>query len=100
MKTSKIVSVVLLAVGCGAWAGATLADSTAASCEVRKDGETQQGKSGPCTFSQRQGYIDIDLKNGDTVALRPANKANHFQDQHGNKVVRTQDSGSSQAFKW
>ena len=76
------------------------ADTRDATCDVRKDGDKQKGKSGPCTFSQRQGYIDIDLKNGDTVALRPADKANHFKDQHGNKVVRTQSGGSNQTFKW
>jgi len=65
------------------------ADSSDANCKVRKDGETKQGRSGPCTFSQRQGYIDIDLRNGDTYSLSPANKADHFKDQKGNKVVWT-----------
>lgn len=55
----------------------------------RRD-EAGPGRSGPCTFSQRQGYIDIDLRNGMTYSLSPANKADHFKDQKGNKVVRTQ----------
>jgi hypothetical protein len=100
MKTSKIVSVALLAMGFGAWAGATLADSTAASCEVRKDGETQKGKSGPCTFSQRQGYIDIDLKNGNTISLRPGKNPGHYKDQGDNKVVRTSAGDTGMSLKW
>jgi hypothetical protein len=76
------------------------ADSADANCQVRKDGDTKQGMSGPCTFSQRQGYIDIDLRNGETISLSPANQANHFKDQKGNKVVRTQAGGDTQDYRW
>jgi hypothetical protein len=100
MKTLPAFSTCLLLLGAVVVPQAARADTADANCEVRKDGDKQKGKSGPCTFSQRQGYIDIDLKNGDTVALRPADKANHFKDQHGNKVVRTQSGGSNQTFKW
>jgi hypothetical protein len=37
-----------------------------------KDADKQQGKSGPCTFGQRQGCVEIDLRDGDTCNLRPA----------------------------
>jgi hypothetical protein len=100
MKTPTIFSAVALALAIAVCTQAAQADTREATCEVRKDGEKQKGKSGTCTFGQRQGYIDIDLKNGNTVALRPADKANHFKDQYGNKVVRTQSSGNYQAFKW
>ena len=100
MKTSTILSVSLLAAGCAVWSGAALADSTAANCEVRKDGETQQGKSGPCTFSQRQGYIDIDLKNGNTISLRPGQNPGHYKDQGDNKVVRTSTGDTGMSLKW
>jgi hypothetical protein len=76
------------------------ADSAQANCQVRKDGESRQGQSGPCTFSQRQGYIDLDLRNGETYSLSPADKPDHFKDQKGRKVVRTMASGNSQEFKW
>ena len=66
------------------------ADTRQANCEVRKNGETKQGKSGACSFAQRQGYIDIDLRNGDVYNLRPGNQANHYRDQKGNKVVRNE----------
>jgi hypothetical protein len=100
MKTTTICSLALAALLGATSIQVARADTAEATCEVRKDGDKQKGKSGPCTFGQRQGYIDIDLKNGDTVALRPTDKANHFKDQHGNKVVRTQSGGSSQKFKW
>lgn len=76
------------------------ADSADANCQVRKDGDTKQGMSGPCTFSQRQGYIDIDLRNGETISLSPAKQANNFRDQKGNKVVRTQAGGDTQEYRW
>ena len=76
------------------------ADSSDATCEIRKDGDTRKGASGPCTFSQRQGYIDIDLRNGETISLSPGNQANNFKDQKGNKVVRTQAGGNTHVYKW
>jgi hypothetical protein len=100
MKTSTVVSTIVLSLAFAFCTPAAQADTREATCEVRKDGDKQKGKSGPCTFGQRQGYIDIDLKNGDTVSLSPANQANHFKDRHGNKVVRTQSGASSQTFKW
>jgi hypothetical protein len=96
MRTLLAFSTSLLLLGAVVVPQTAWADTVDANCEVRKDGAKQKGKSGPCTFSQRQGYIDIDLKNGDTVALRPADKANHFKDQHGNKVVRTQSGYNQQ----
>jgi len=100
MKKSVLLSAPLVVLAmCGITAPA-YADSADAMCEVRKDGETKQGKSGPCTFSQRQGYIDLDLRNGETYSLSPGNKPDHFKDQKGNKVVRTQAGGNTQEFKW
>ena len=100
MKTWLAFSTSALLFGALAWTQIASADSAAATCEVRKDGEKQGGKSGPCTFGQRQGNIDIDLRNGNTYSLRPGDKANHYRDQKGNKVVRTSSTGNSQEFRW
>jgi len=98
-KTASLcASFVMLAMG--SWASSAYADSNEATCQVRKDGETKQGQSGPCTFSQRQGYIDLDMRNGETYSLAPGNQPNHFKDQKGNKVIRTQAGGNTQEFKW
>ena len=99
MKTLKILSVAYVALAAAMPIAATHADSAEAMCEVRKDGDTKRGASGPCTFSQRQGYVDLDLRNGDTYSLAPGNNAGHYKDQKGNKVVRTR-SGNAEEFKW
>jgi hypothetical protein len=100
MKTRLAFSVSALLFGALIGSQIASADTASATCEVRKDGEKQGGKSGPCTFGQRQGYIDIDLRNGDTYALSPGNNANHYRDQKGNKVVRTSSTANAQEFRW
>ena len=100
MKVSVVVASAILTMAAALSIPVARADTRQANCEVRKDGETKKGKSGACTFGQRQGYIDIDLRNGDVYNLRPGNQANHFRDQKGNKVVRTNSSGNTQEFKW
>jgi len=100
MTKPAFLSASLVAIGLSGWLPTAHADSAQAYCEVRKDGEVKQGRSGPCTFSQRQGYIDLDLRNGVTYSLAPGKNANHFKDQKGNKVIRTQAGGNTQEFKW
>ena len=100
MKKSASLSVSLVVLALGGIATPAYADSAQATCEVRKDGQAKHGQSGPCTFSQRQGYIDLDLRNGDTYSLSPGNQPDHFKDQKGNKVVRTHAGGNTQEFKW
>jgi len=100
MKKSTLLSVSLAAITMSGLFSTAKADSAEASCQVRKDGEVKQARSGPCTFSQRQGYIDLDLRNGVTYSLAPGQNANHFKDQKGNKVIRTQAGGNTQEFKW
>jgi len=80
-------------------ASTAMADSAAANCEVRKDGDKWKGASGPCTFSQRQGNINLDLKNGDSYSLVPSGKEGQYRDQKGTKVVRTV-SGNTEEFRW
>jgi hypothetical protein len=98
MKFSAWIPLGVMAAALCALPAPASADTASARCEVRKGGETKQGRSGPCDFSQRQGYVSIDLKNGETWELAPADQANHFRDQKGNKVVRTA-SGDSE-YKW
>ena len=98
MKRSTFLSASLVVIAMCNWTSTAQADSAEAFCEVRKDGDVKQGRSGPCTFSQRQGYIDLDLRNGETYSLAPGKNANHFKDPKGNKVIRTQAGGTTQAF--
>jgi len=99
MKIRSIIYVACVAVASAAPFASASADSAEAMCEVRKDGDTKRGASGPCTFSQRQGYVNLDLRNGDSYSLTPGNKSGHYKDQKGNKVVRT-NAGNSEEFKW
>ena len=85
MKAATILSIPCLVLAMSASIPPASADSAEATCQIRKDGETKEGASGPCTFSQRQGYIDIDLKNGNTISLSPGDKANHYKDQKGRR---------------
>jgi hypothetical protein len=97
MIARLVVTVLMLAAG--AWAPPVLSDTRQADCEVSKDGNRWKGASGLCSFSQRQGYVTIRLRNGDSYDLRPAGSANHFRDQRGNKVVRS-STGDEQQFRW
>jgi uncharacterized membrane protein len=99
MLTKAIVATAVVALGLMASILPAQADSSDANCEVRKDGDKNKGASGPCTFSQRRGYVDLDLRNGNTFSLSPGDKANHYKDQHGNKVVRSMN-GNEQVYKW
>ncbi len=99
MKTVKMFALPLFLLSVVAGSGAALADTTEAMCEMRKDGETKQGATGPCTFSQRQGYVSIELRNGDRIELSPADKPDHFKDEKGKTVVRTV-TGNGQEYKW
>jgi hypothetical protein len=96
LRLTTGVAIALLA----GWSNAALADEAQANCDVRERGEKKKGQSGPCMFSQRQGYIDIRLNNGKTVSLSPQNQADTFRDQDGKKVKRTEASGNTHKYKW
>jgi hypothetical protein len=76
------------------------ADTSEATCRFYKNGDKDSKRSGPCTFSQRQGNISIELKGGNTIKLSPRNQADQFKDQDGKKVVRSGTYGNTQVFKW
>lgn len=100
MKTTRIPLAALAVAALLAVPFPAAADDARAECEVRERGEKKKGQSGPCMFSQRQGYIDIRLNNGKTYSLSPQNKAGHYKDQEGKKVNRTEASGNVQKYKW
>jgi hypothetical protein len=100
MQALRVFAVSTLALTLAGWLPAASADSAEATCEVRKDGDKKKEASGPCSFSQRQGYINIDLRNGKTISLSPKNKPEHFEDQKGEKVVRTENSAGAHKYKW
>jgi hypothetical protein len=99
MKTGAKSALLLVAVT-SIMSQAVRADSVDATCEFYKHGDAKHDRWGDCSFSQRQGYIDITLKNGNAFNLTPRDDANQYKDQEGNKVERTSSSGSNQVFEW
>ena len=99
MLTDRMLTVALLSCAVAGWVAPAAADTADAMCEVRKGGDVKEGRSGPCDFSQRQGYVRMDLRNGETWDLKPTNQANEYRDQKGNKVKRSFD-GDAQVYKW
>jgi hypothetical protein len=99
MKTCSFVSAAVLALLLSGRGAPVAADTADANCEVLEEGGTRKGASIPCMFSQRQGYISLDLRNGETYSLAPTDRHGEYQDQGGHKVVRTA-TGNSEEFKW
>jgi len=97
-KASTITATALLLATSGAFTAAR-ADTASATCEVRKHGKVERKASGPCEFSQRQGYVDIKLVNDSTHSLSPADEPNQYTDAKGHKVVRSM-SGQNQVYEW
>ena len=75
------------------------ADTSSATCEFYHKGDRKKEASGPCQFSQRQGYVDIRLRNGKQFSLSPQGEADRYRDQKGHKVKRRMD-GDTQVYKW
>lgn len=100
MKKFTIGAVTLSVLGACVSVQPGWADSASATCEFYKHGDKKHDRWGACSFSQRQGYIDITLKNGSTYNLSPRDDANQFKDQEGHKVARTQASGNRQIYEW
>ncbi len=70
------------------------ADSVDARCDIYPSGEDQASATIPCTFSQRQGYINIDRSDGVSHELEPTGtEPGNFSDQDGRPVYRQSGLG-------
>jgi len=98
MKSSTSLALVAIACAIVLAPLPSFADSAGAICEVRKDGETKKGRSGPCQFSQSQGNVYLNLKNGEKWELKPIGR-DKFRDQKGNTVVRKVRDNTHE-YKW
>jgi hypothetical protein len=98
MKKSAILSAALLVIAVSASPSTVRADSADATCQLRGPGT--KGLSAPCTFSQRQGYIDVTLQGGGTYSFSPGKDSSHYTDKKGERVDRTLLVGDSQEFRW
>lgn len=99
MKSKMIIAVTLPLL----WAASVapvVADTTSAKCELFHHGERDKEHSGPCGFSQRQGYVTIRLNRGKTFELSPADEPRHYRDQKGHKVKLRDADANSSTYKW
>ncbi|MEA5391284.1 hypothetical protein VB738_08425 [Cyanobium gracile UHCC 0139] len=71
MRRLPILAASLLGLASVVVSAPALADSVQARCDVFPAGEDKATSSGLCTFSQRQGFVTIQLKGGQTIELKP-----------------------------
>jgi hypothetical protein len=89
MGRLPILAASLLSLASVAVAAPALADTVQARCDVFPAGEDKATSSGLCSFSQRQGFVTIRLKGGQTVELRPSESSpNAYIDGSGKPVKR------------
>jgi hypothetical protein len=75
---------------------AVKADTVPAHCDIYAPGEDYASLSSNCTFSQRQGYISVQLQaNGVRYNFSPIPNSDpgNFTDQEGNRVYRQSGLG-------
>ncbi|MCT0229977.1 hypothetical protein KQ306_03750 [Synechococcus sp. CS-1324] len=89
MTRLKILAASLLSVAAVAVASPALADTVDARCDVFPAGDDKATSSGLCTFSQRQGFVSIQLKGGQMIELKPNESTpNAFFDERGEPAKR------------
>ena len=70
------------------------ADSTEARCDIYPLGQDHTNNSGPCIFSQRQGYVTITREDGARHELSPVgDQPGNFVDQEERAVYRQNGLG-------
>ena len=84
----------VVAASVAAWATVTLADSTAARCDIYPRGSDKVSKMIACTFSQRQGAVTIYRSDDITHDLTPVGDApGNYRDQDGRPAYRQSGLG-------
>jgi hypothetical protein len=89
MKFLQTLTATLLSVAALAIASPVQADTAQARCDAFPKGEDRATSSGLCSFSQRQGFVSIQLKNGTRIELKPnESKPSTFFDAQGKPAFR------------
>lgn len=89
MKPQNILLIVTTVVASFFIAVGAKADTVKARCDVYLQGEDRASSSGPCTFSQRQGFVGIQLQNGKRYDLSPVgDRPGNYLDQNGKAAYR------------
>jgi hypothetical protein len=101
LRVARLVSVGLLSLA-GLLAGLPAqADTVKARCDVLPKAEGRATTSGLCTFFQRQGFVNIQPKNGQRFELSPqGDKPNTYLDANGKPATRErEDSGKIHIYR-
>jgi hypothetical protein len=78
-----------------ALAGAARADTVNARCDIHPGKQSRASASVPCTFSQRQGYVAIQLADGTRHELSPSgDRPGTYVDGKGRPAYRNKGLGS------
>ncbi|MFN6486627.1 MULTISPECIES: hypothetical protein [unclassified Nostoc] len=94
IKSSNSFLAVALAIASLSFPVSVKADTVNARCDVFPKGEDRATSSGPCTFSQRQGAVSIQLENGNSYDLIPSgNRPGNYRDRNGNAAYRQSGLG-------
>ncbi len=89
MKVPTSLLAVSLALSTLGFAGIAQANTVQARCVVYPKGSDRAKSSGSCTFSQRQGFVSIQLQNGKRYELSPfGNQPGNYRDQNGKAAYR------------
>ncbi|MEH2119498.1 hypothetical protein [Nostoc sp.] len=89
IKSSNSFLAVALAIASVSFPVSVKADTVNARCDVYPKGQDRATSSAPCSFSQRQGAVSIQLKNGRSYDLRPVgNQPGNYRDQNGRAAYR------------
>ncbi len=94
IKSSNSFLAVALAIASVSFPISVKADTVNARCDVFPKGEDRATSSGPCTFSQRQGAVSIQLENGNSYDLLPSgNRPGNYRDRNGDAAYRQSGLG-------
>jgi hypothetical protein len=94
MKLANSLLAVTVVIASLGFAASVKADTVNARCDVFPKGGDRAVFSGPCTFSQRQGIVGIQLQNGKRYDLIPVgNNPGNYRDQNGRAGYRQDGLG-------
>ncbi|MGF1684425.1 hypothetical protein [Photobacterium minamisatsumaniensis] len=98
LSVSKPMKLAFVLAGLGVVLAASnvIADSTDARCDIYPRGGSEPTHKSLCVFSQRQGYVTIDLGDGVYYDFKLlGDKPDHYYDSHGDTVYRKAGLGEA-----
>jgi hypothetical protein len=91
-RAARVVTALLVGL---ALTGAVRAQTVNARCDIHPGGQSRASASVPCTFSQRQGYVAIQLADGTRHELSPSgDQPGTYVDGQGRPAYRNKGLGS------